>query len=240
MFVRRIGYAVVWCVAVFVVAGFAGEMPFPHPTEGVVRLTEKDSPYILEQSVVVSVSDTLVVEPGVTVLMGEYAKLTLRGPVRILGTETKPVTFKNADSSSNWNGIHFVSSNRPFEVKNLVVQNAFRNTVFRSRGIFENVHFVNNYYGLWIDDVTEVFLSRCDFVRNRFALSVRAGKVLAADTKISGNVYGLYLEAGGDYNGDLALIKGNLEADVRKEADELSRSGKHVNRSIWHAIETGF
>ena len=102
------------------------------------------------------------------------------------------------------------------------------------------MHFVNNYYGLWIDDVTEVFLSRCDFVRNRFALSVRAGKVLAADTKISGNVYGLYLEAGGDYNGDLALIKGNREADVRKEADELSRSGKHVNRSIWHAIETGF
>ena len=241
MFFGRIGYAVVvWIVALLVVVGFAGEMPFPHPADGVVRLTEKDSPYILEQSVVVPDSDTLVVEPGVTVLMGEYAKLTLRGPVRILGTEAKPIVFKNADSSGNWNGIHFVSSNRPFEVKNLVVENAFRNTVFRSRGIFENVHFVNNYYGLWIDDVPEVFLSRCDFVRNRFALSVRAGKVLAADTKISGNVSGLYLEAGGDYKGDMSLIKDNREADVRKEADELSRSGKRVNRSIWQAIETGF
>ena len=56
MFFGRIGYAVVvWIVALLVVVGFAGEMPFPHPADGVVRLTEKDSPYILEQSVVVPV-----------------------------------------------------------------------------------------------------------------------------------------------------------------------------------------
>ena len=30
-----------------------------------------------------------------------------------------------------------------YEVKNLIVENAFRNTVFRSKGIFENVKFVN-------------------------------------------------------------------------------------------------
>ena len=111
-----------------------------------------------------------------------------------------------------------------------MVENAFRNTVFRSRGIFENVKFVNNYYGLWVDDVPEVFLARCDFVRNRFALSVRAGKVISADTKISGNVYGLYLEAGGDFNGDKSMIKDNLESDVRKESDELAGSGKRVSR----------
>ena len=91
-----------------------------------------------------------------------------------------------------------------------------------------------------MDEVSQMYLTDCEFSRNRFALSVRAGKVLAADTKISGNVYGLYLEAGGDYKGDMSLIKDNLEADVRKEADELSRSGKRVNRSIWQAIETGF
>ncbi len=222
------------------VAVIASDMPFPHPENGAVRLTEKDSPYVLEQGIVISAADTLFIEPGVTVLMGEYAKITVRGPVHILGSESKPVVFRSADSSESWNGLHFVSTNRPFEVKNFVVENAFRNTVFRSRGIFENVRFVNNYYGLWIDDVPEVFLSRCDFVRNRFALSVRAGKVLAADTKISGNVYGLYLEAGGDYNGAMSPTKANLDADVRKEADELSRSGKRVNRSIWQAIETGF
>ena len=114
----------------------AGEMPFPQVENGKVRLLAKDSPYILEQGVVLSATDTFEVEPGVTVLMGEYAKIMLRGPVKILGTESEPVTFRSADSSESWNGIHFVSSSKPFEVKNLVVENAFRNTVFRARGIF--------------------------------------------------------------------------------------------------------
>lgn len=218
----------------------AGEMPFPQIENGKVTLVEADSPYLLEQGVVFSASDTLVVEPGVTVLMGEYAKLMLRGSVKIFGSEEKPVVFRSADSSESWNGLHFVSANRPFEIKNLIVENAFRNTVFRSKGIFEGVKFINNYYGLWIDDVPELFLARCEFSRNRFALSVRAGQVMSADTKISNNVYGLYLEAGGKFNGDLSLVSNNLEADVRSEADEMAGQGKRVNRSIWHRIETSF
>ena len=137
----------------------AGEMPFPQVENGKISLLEKDSPYILEQGVVLSSTDTFEVEPGVTVLMGEYAKIMLRGPVRIIGTEAKPIAFRSADSSESWNGIHFVSSSKPFEVKNLIVENAFRNTVFRARGIFENVKYINNYYGLWIDDTPEVWSS---------------------------------------------------------------------------------
>lgn len=224
----------------FAAFAFAGEMPFPQVENGKVALLEKDSPYILEQGVVLSSQDTFEVEAGVTVLMGEYAKLMLRGPVKIAGSEDKPVSFRSADSSESWNGIHFVSSSKPFEIKNMVVENAFRNTVFRARGIFENVKFVNNYYGLWIDDAPEVFLSRCDFTRNRFALSVRASKVLSADTKMSNNVYGLYLEEGGNFDGDLGLIKDNLEADVRKESDEMASQGKRVSRNVWQRIETGF
>ena len=62
------------------VAALAGEMPFPQVENGKLFLQEKDSPYILEQGVVLSSTDTFAVEPGVTVLMGEYAKLMLRGP----------------------------------------------------------------------------------------------------------------------------------------------------------------
>lgn len=225
---------------VLFVSSMAGEMPFPQVENGKVTLLKKDSPYVLEQGMVLSSTDTFMVEPGVTVLMGEYAKLMLRGPVRINGSESEPVLFRSADSCESWNGIHFVSSSKPFEVKNLTVENAFRNTVFRARGIFENVKFINNYYGLWIDDVPEVFLSRCEFNRNRFALSVRAGKVLSAETKISNNVYGLYIEAGGDYNGDMSLIKDNLENDVRREGDELASQGKRVSRNVWQRIEAGF
>jgi len=224
----------------FAGAAVAGEMPFPPIENGKVKLVVADSPYLLEQGAVFSAKDTLEIEPGVTVLMGEYAKLMFRGAVKIIGTEAAPVVFRSADSVKSWNGVHFVSANRPFEIKNLVIENAFRNTVFRSKGIFENVKFVNNYYGLWIDDVPEVFLAHCEFVRNRYALSVRAGQVMSTETVISNNVYGLYLEPGGKFDGDKGLIKDNLEADVRNEAEELASQGKRVNRNIWHRIETAF
>ena len=61
---------------------FAGEMPFPQVENGKLSLHEKDSPYILEQGVVLSSTDTFAVEPGVTVLMGEYAKIMLPSPSR--------------------------------------------------------------------------------------------------------------------------------------------------------------
>lgn len=229
-----------WTVLALALLAFAGEMPFPLPENGMVRLESRNSPYILEQGVVLSAADTLIAEPGVVVYMGEYAKLMLRGPVRILGSEENPVVFRSADSSESWNGLHFISTDKTFEVKNLVVENAFRNTVFRARGIFENVNFVNNYYGLWVDEVSELFLVGCNFNRNRFALTLRAAKVMANNTNISNNVYGLYLEAKGEYQGDMSLIANNLESDVRKESDEMASKKKRVNRSIWQRIESKF
>ncbi len=235
--IKKVVGVLVACACAWVIAG---EMPFPQIENGKVKLVLADSPYLLEQGAVFSANDTLEIEPGVTVLMGEYAKLMFRGAVKIIGSDSAPIVFRSADSTKSWNGLHFVSANRPFEIKNLVIENAFRNTVFRSKGILENVKLVNNYYGLWIDEAPEVYLARCEFVRNRFALSIRAGQVVSADTKISNNVYGLYLEPGGKFEGDRSLIKNNLEADVRNESEELAAKGKRVNRNIWHRIETAF
>ena len=51
MFFGRIGNAVVWIVALLVVVGFAGEMPFPHPADGVVRLTVEKTSKLLRYGV---------------------------------------------------------------------------------------------------------------------------------------------------------------------------------------------
>ncbi|MBR6854130.1 MAG: hypothetical protein IKH55_08930 [Fibrobacter sp.] len=219
---------------------FASGMPFPAAVNGKVFLQEKNSPYVLEQGVVVAASDSFVVEPGVTVLMGEFAKLMLQGPVKIVGTSDKPVVFCGLDSVVNWNGFHIMSSAVPFEVKNLVVENAFRNTVFRSRGSFENVRFSNNYYGLWVDESPDVTLVRCVMSHNRYALSVRAGRVVSTETSVSENVYGLYLETEGKVDGDTDLIRNNQESDIRSEATDLKLNKKRVRRNVWHNIEALF
>jgi hypothetical protein len=227
-------------VAAFAGVAFASGMPFPVADNGKVLLKESDSPYVLEQSVVVGSEDTLVIEPGVTVLMGEFAKLMIQGSVKIAGTNDKPVIFSGADSVANWNGFHIMSSARPFEIKNLTVENAFRNTVYHSQGSFENVSFINNYYGLWVDESPNVTLAHCTFAHNRYALSVRAGRVVSNGTGISENVYGLYLESGGKLDGDTDLIRNNLESDIRSEATDLKMSKKRVRRNVWHNIEARF
>ncbi|ACX76603.1 conserved hypothetical protein [Fibrobacter succinogenes subsp. succinogenes S85] len=229
-------------VAVATVASVAvaSGMPFPVAENNKVFLQEKDSPYVLEQSVVVGATDTLVIEPGVTVLMGEFAKLMIQGSVKIAGTNDKPVVFSGADSVANWNGFHIMSSAQPFEIKNLTVENAFRNTIFRSSGTLENVNFFNNYYGLWVDESPNVTLARCTFAHNRYALSVRAGRVVSNGTSISENVYGLYLETAGKLDGDTDLIRNNQESDIRSEAADLKTSKKRVRRNVWHNIEARF
>ena len=218
----------------------ASGMPFPSAENGKVLLQAKDSPYVLEQGVVVGAADTLVIEPGVTVLMGEFAKLMIQGSVKIAGTNDKPVIFSGADSVANWNGFHIMSSAGPFEIKNLTVENAFRNTIFRSSGTLENVNFFNNYYGLWVDESPNVTLARCTFAHNRYALSVRAGRVISNGTSVSENVYGLYLETDGKLDGDTDLIRNNQESDIRSEAADLKTSKKRVRRNVWHNIEARF
>ena len=227
-------------VATIVCAAVASGMPFPVAENNKVFLQEKDSPYVLEQGVVVGATDTLVIEPGVTVLMGEFAKLMIQGSVKIAGTNDKPVIFSGADSVVNWNGFHIMSSAVPFEIKNLTVENAFRNTIFRSSGTLENVNFFNNYYGLWVDESPNVTLTRCTFAHNRYALSVRAGRVVSNGTSISENVYGLYLETEGKLDGDSDLIRNNQESDIRSEAADLKTSKKRVRRNVWHNIEARF
>jgi len=216
------------------------EMPFPVIESGRVLLTQKNSPYVLETSVVFSAIDTLIVEPGAQVFMLSHAKILLHGPVKILGTPQKRVVFKSIDSTKSWSGIHFVSNSEPFLVRNLTIENAFRNSVTQSSGIFESVQFNNNYYGLWVNSSKHVQLKKCSFKRNRFALSVGAGSVEAEATEISENVFGLYLEKEGEYLGSTHLITKNLEANVRKETEEMAGKGKRVPRSVWHRIESSF
>jgi hypothetical protein len=134
--------------------------------------------------------------------MSGYAKLLLRGSVQILGTPQKPVAFRNADTSESWNGIHLATGPRYFLIRNVLIEDAFRNTVTQSAGLFENVHFVNNYYGLWVESSPKAELVGCSFKRNRFALSVGTGSVYFKNTEIRDNVFGLYLEKGASFVGD--------------------------------------
>lgn len=214
------------------------ESKFPAAKNGVILLKADESPYALRENFALPNADTLRVEPGVTILMGPYAKLLLNGAVEILGTEKQPVKMLAADTLESWNGIHFISSESPFLVKHLIVENAFRNTISQTSGIFENSNFIDNYYGLWIYSSQLVVLKNCKFTRNRFALSVASSTVTAENLSASKNVFGLYLEGNSKFNGSKAGIKDNMEADVREGS--VAGGKDKVPLSVWQRVEAAF
>lgn len=222
------------CVTAFAVT------PFPSSSGHKVILKAKKSPYILETNFVLPPEDSLIVEAGVEVYMNGYAKLLLRGAVKIDGTPKMPVAFRSADSTENWSGIYLATGTRYFSIKNLIVENAFRNTVIKSSGLFENVRFVNNYYGLWLDDSPKAEFTDCHFSRNRFALTVGNGSVNVRKSDIQNNVFGIYVEKGASFSGDTTLVKNNLETDIRRESSEMTVQGRRISHKVWNRIEAGF
>jgi len=69
--------------------------------------TVADSPVQLDEDWIVEAGDTLVIEPGVTVELGEEVNLIVRGELIARGTTESPITFTRADDAELWGSIHF-------------------------------------------------------------------------------------------------------------------------------------
>ena len=217
----------------------AAETPMP-ALRGKVVLKATKSPYVLSSNAVLGALDTLVVEPGVTIRVKGYVRLLLRGSVQLRGTETKPVRMQSYDSLDTWVGVQFATASRPFLAEYLIVENAFRNSVNNSQGLFLHSRFVNNYYGLWSETSPLLQVKACEFTRNRFALSVVEGAMQLDQSVLSGNIYGINIEKGARIVGSLAQASGNSEADVRDEAAELQSKKIRLQKNLWRRVESGF
>lgn len=63
------------------------------------------NPYIIVDNVVVPGGQTLLIEPGVTVWIGEGRSITVNGGIRAAGTPTQRITFKAPLASQYWDSI---------------------------------------------------------------------------------------------------------------------------------------
>ncbi|HSQ42391.1 MAG TPA: right-handed parallel beta-helix repeat-containing protein [Fibrobacteraceae bacterium] len=205
---------------------------------GHVILSAAGSPYLVETSLVQTPRDTLVIEAGVRVLVDGYRKILLRGCVRIHGTASQPVIFSSADSTDSWIGLHWATGSKAMDVQELVVQNAFRNTVSASSGQMFQCRFQGNYYGLWVDDSPNLRLVRCEFQRNRYGLAVGSGILQISSSKISKNVYGIWLEGQGQIHGLENQIANNTEEDSPAITKPISRS--YYSQRLLQALEARF
>lgn len=96
------------------------ELDSSHVGVGTIRLTKSNSPYLLTESI--TLNDSLIIEPGVLLLIGnptektDSLKLYANGGVCAVGTENDSITIQGYHSPYSWYGcsmsgaqLHFVS-----------------------------------------------------------------------------------------------------------------------------------
>ena len=87
-------------------------------------LTNKSSPYLVQDSLIVSTNQVLIVEPGVRILFEKDAGIWVReGQIIINGNSSENVILKGVDTNTIWKGVHLIHSKNS-EFNNLKIRDA--------------------------------------------------------------------------------------------------------------------
>jgi len=202
---RRVGALAVMALAVFLIgAGITGltrpriaeaEGPTIIPggtITGSVTWTAAGSPYIVQGSVTVADTGQLTIEPGVEVRFGDNVYLEVRGRLVVTGTETAPITFTTASTTTvapgRWYYIRFLSGS----------SGVMRWCVVNSAGS-------GNYAALWIES-SDVVVEDCRIHHN----AGTGAYVVGSAPTLAGNA--IYLNGGPGLvtSNSQPILRGNL------------------------------
>lgn len=209
--------------------------------EGHVFLRAAQSPYLVNRSLVLSMKDTLTVEPGVEIRIQGYQKVILRGAVQIAGTAKKPVRILAADSSESWVGLHLSPGNNRTEIRGLEVHNAFRNTFRGVQGVISGSTFSNNYYALWIEESPSLQITDCRIEANRYGLTVSSDSLRLEKTTITQNVFGVWLEGSARISPLTNQIQQNQEANLSTPSDSSRQTASgRISKHALQMVEARF
>jgi len=205
----------------------------------VLRATQ--SPYLVKHSLVQREQDSLRIEPGVQILVGSYAKITLHGYVRIEGTTRKPVRIEAIDSSSDWIGLSLATGEHVALIQGLIVRQAFRNAFSGVQGAILQSRFEDNYYGAWVEDSPSLSFANCTWGGNRYGLSIMDDSLNVSASTLQGNVVGLWLEGSSGLRGTKNRIEKNQQADTSGPQDpKRNTASGHYPLKALQAAEAGF
>jgi len=75
--------------------------------------TTNNSPYLIGDVVEVASASDLVIDPGVTVILGPGASLEIRGSLTAIGSSDAPIRFRGATPEDYWNRVLVYYNSRP-------------------------------------------------------------------------------------------------------------------------------
>ena len=119
-------------------------------------LKKECSPYRVPNTVIITSTGKLVIDPGVEIWFSDGVSIEVNGSVQALGTVAEPVIFKSNPESENqkWGILNFINADTSF-LKNIVVENASKGfhpqretgaiSIYNSVIKIDGAELLNNY-----------------------------------------------------------------------------------------------
>ncbi|HUV81225.1 MAG TPA: helix-hairpin-helix domain-containing protein [Patescibacteria group bacterium] len=182
--------------------------------------TLQGSPYIVQGMLIISESETLTVEPGITLKFKENSGIEVNGTLKASGQENKKIVFTSFNKSNYWRGIYFSALSSDSELNwteisyawgsewqgypailiedtSIILQNStitnYTNRglkLINSSSIIEKVNFLGGGVDVSIDGIT-----------------IERGSPTIKNCSINNNKQGIFVEVLDE--GDLPTIEGN-------------------------------
>jgi parallel beta-helix repeat protein len=171
-----------------------------------------DSELVIAYSIVIPQGKTLIIKPGVKVIIDGYHSLTVRGLIIAEGTPDMPIIFTALDRKSGsreppeWKGIEIVGKKASGQFRHCRFEGAYRNLAWSSSPSFDSCDFAGNSYGIAADYAFPLLMNNI-ISENRIGMYLQlCSETVANKNRITANEVNIYSEnAFGNNPGSFSL-----------------------------------
>ncbi len=189
-------------------------------------LTVENSPYLVEEALVVLKKAKLIINPG-TVIWFRKLGLIVKGELQILGTEEDPVQLA-AIGASKWKGIFLDQSIANNTMHNCKISNAeFGFRAFKSNILIENCLFQDNVWGIVLEE-SKVRINK-SLIRTsaKTGISARKTRLFVEGSTISENSFGGFLLENAEVQLEQNNIANNGQWEIKAEGSGSVQAGNN-------------
>ena len=189
-------------------------------------LTVENSPYLVEEALVVLKSAKFTVNPG-TVIWFRKLGLVVKGEIQILGTVEDPVQLA-AIGSSKWKGIFLDQSAANNKIQNCKISNAeFGFRASKSNTLIENCLFQDNVWGIVLEESNVRIHNSLIRTSEKTGISARKTRLFVEGSTISENSLGGFLLENAEAQIEQNNIANNGQWEIKAESSGAVQSGNN-------------
>jgi hypothetical protein len=180
-------------------------------------LTMENSPYLVEEALVVLKKAKLIVNPGAVIWFRKLG-LIVKGELQILGTEEDPVQLA-AIGSSKWKGIILDQSSANNEMHHCKISNAeFGFRASKSNILIQNCLFQDNVWGIVLEESNVRIQNSLIRTSEKTGISARKSRLFVEGSTISENSFGGFLLENAEGQIEQNNIANNGQWEIKAES----------------------